>query len=78
MLRYYIQQNETQDCCIIYIKFALLRSFAKKAYDQAATQKIIYYNERIINEEHGSFVPLIFSTTGGMEISGSHIHQAAI
>ena len=24
------------------------------------------YNERIINIEHGSFVPLIFSITGGM------------
>ncbi len=40
----------------------------KKAYDRAEKHKIRCYSERIINVEHGSFVPLIFSTTGGMGV----------
>ena len=37
-----------------------------KVYERAEKQKTSAYNERIINVEHGSFVPLIFSVTGGM------------
>ena len=38
----------------------------KKVYEYAENQKTHSYNERILNVEHGSFVPLIFSVTGGM------------
>ena len=38
----------------------------KIVYDRAEKQKIRAYNDRIVNVEHGTFVPLIFSTSGGM------------
>ena len=38
----------------------------KIVYDRAEKQKIQAYNDRIVNVEHGTFVPLIFSTSGGM------------
>ena len=38
----------------------------KKVYETAESQKARAYNERILNVEHGSFAPLIFSVTGGM------------
>ena len=38
----------------------------KKVYERAEQQKKSAYNERILHVEHGSFVPLIFSVTGGM------------
>ena len=37
-----------------------------KVYEKAERNKIRAYNERILNLEHGSFVPLVFSVTGGM------------
>ena len=36
----------------------------KIVYDRAEKQKIWAYNDRIVNVEHGTFVPLIFSTSG--------------
>jgi hypothetical protein len=38
----------------------------KKVYENAEKQKKNAYNERILNIEHGSFTPLIFTVTGGM------------
>ena len=38
----------------------------KIVYDRAEIQKVRAYNDRIVNVEHGTFVPLIFSTSGGM------------
>ena len=38
----------------------------KIVYDRAEKQNIRAYNDRIVNGEHGTFVPLIFSTSGGM------------
>ena len=38
----------------------------KKVYENAENQKKNAYNERIVNIEHGSFIPLIFTVTGGM------------
>ena len=35
-------------------------------YDRAEKEKARIYNDRIVNIEHGTFVPLIFSTSGGM------------
>ena len=38
----------------------------KIVYDRAEKQKVRAYNDRIVNVEHGTFVPLIFSTSGGI------------
>ena len=38
----------------------------KKVYERAESQKKNAYNERILNIEHGSFTPLIFTVTGGI------------
>ena len=38
----------------------------RKAYEKNEMEKKRHYNERILQIEHGSFTPLIFSTTGGM------------
>ena len=38
----------------------------KIVYDRAEKQKIRAYNDRIVNVKHETFVPLIFSTSGGM------------
>ena len=38
----------------------------KIVYDRAEKQKIRANNDRILNVEHRTFVPLIFSTSGGM------------
>lgn len=43
-----------------------LNTSTKKVYERAEKGKTSAYNERILNVEHGSFVPLIFSVTGGM------------
>ena len=37
----------------------------KIVYDRAEKQKVRTYNDRIVNVEHGTSVPLIFSTSGG-------------
>ena len=37
----------------------------KKVYEQAERKKRALYNERILEVEHGTFAPLIFSVTGG-------------
>ena len=37
----------------------------EKVYERAETQKRRLYNERILNVEHGSFCPLVYSVTGG-------------
>ena len=38
----------------------------KKVCERAEKQKKTAYEDRIINIEHGSFIPLIFTVTGGM------------
>ena len=38
----------------------------KIVYDRAEKQKVRAYNDRIVNVERGTFVPLIFSTSEGM------------
>ena len=38
----------------------------KIVYDRAEKQKVRVYNDRIVNVEHGTFVRLIFSTSGGI------------
>jgi hypothetical protein len=38
----------------------------EKVYERAEQQKKSAYNERILQVEHGSFTPLIFSVSGGM------------
>ena len=38
----------------------------RKAYEKNEMEKKRLYNERILQIEHGSFTPLIFSTIGGM------------
>ena len=35
-------------------------------YNQHETQKKREYNQRVIQVEHGSFTPLVFSTSGGL------------
>ena len=42
-----------------------LSSSTEKIYERAETQKRRLYNERILNVEHGSFCPLVYSVTGG-------------
>ena len=42
-----------------------LSSSTEKVYERAETQKRRLYNERILNVEHGSFCPLVYSVTGG-------------
>ena len=37
-----------------------------KAYESNEKEKKRLYNERILQVEHGSFTPLVFSATGGM------------
>ena len=43
-----------------------LQHSTKKVMENAEKQKSRCYNERILNVEHGSFAPLIYSVTGGM------------
>ena len=38
-------------------------------------QKKAAYNERVLNVEHGTFTPLIFSTTGGMGKENTKYHK---
>ena len=38
----------------------------KKAYEINEKEKKRHYNERIIQLEHGTFTPLVFSATGGL------------
>ena len=38
----------------------------KIVYDRAEKQKVRAYNDRIVKVEHGTYVPLTFSTSGGM------------
>ena len=38
----------------------------RRVFEKAEQQKMRAYSERILNVEHGSFVPLIVSITGGM------------
>ena len=38
----------------------------RKAYEKNEMEKKRLYNERILQIEHGSFTPIIFSTIGGM------------
>ena len=33
------------------------------------------YNERIINDEKGSFTPIVMSTTGGMGVEADRFHK---
>ena len=37
-----------------------------KSYESNEKEKKIRYNNRILEVEHGSFTPLVFSATGGM------------
>lgn len=37
-----------------------------KSYEINEKEKNKYYNERIVQIEHGSFTPLVMSTTAGM------------
>ena len=43
-----------------------LQHSTKKTTENAEKQKYRFYNERILNVEHGSFASLIYSVTGGM------------
>ena len=45
----------------------------KIVYDRAEKQKIRAYNDRIVNVEHGTFVPLIFSTSGELVVRLRHL-----
>ena len=38
----------------------------KKVFARAADEKKRVYGDRILNVEHGTFTPLIYSITGGM------------
>ena len=46
--------------------YSKLPMINKILYDHAEKQKVRAYNDRIVNVEHGTFVPLIFSTSGGI------------
>ena len=43
-----------------------LQYSTKKTLENAERQKARRYNERILNVQHGSFAPLIYSVTGGV------------
>ena len=47
------------------IDFYGFLSHQRQIYDRVQTQKQRLYNEGIINVEHGSFCPLVYSVTGG-------------
>ena len=46
-----------------------------KIYKKHEDEKKRKYNERVINNEHGSFTPLVFSITGGMSKECSIYHK---
>ena len=48
----------------------------KKVYGNMEREKKRAYNDRIINIEHGTFTPLIFSITGGMGPEAELYHKA--
>ena len=48
----------------------------KKVYDNMEKEKKRAYSDRIINIEHGTFTPLIFSIAGGMGREASIYHRA--
>ena len=48
---------------LIYVVYHYIRARSARS---ARPPKIRAYNDRIVNVEHGTFVPLIFSTPGGM------------
>ena len=44
-------------------------------YSKHESEKKRKYNERVLNNEHGSFTPLVFSITGGMSEECSVYHK---
>ena len=47
----------------------------KAAHKTNENQKKREYGERILNVEHGSFTPLVFSCLGGMSVECSHFYN---
>ena len=47
----------------------------KAAHKTNENQKKREYGERVLNVEHGSFTPLVFSCLGGMSVECSHFYN---
>ena len=47
----------------------------KAAHKSNESQKKREYGERVLNVEHGSFTPLVFSCLGGMSVESTHFYN---
>ena len=47
----------------------------KKVYQKHEREKRRKYNDRILNVEHGTFTPLIYSINGGMGPEATYYHK---
>ena len=47
----------------------------KAAHRLSENQKKREYRERVVNVEHGSFTPLVFSSLGGMSVECLHFYN---
>ena len=47
----------------------------KQAHKTGENKKKKFYSERVINVEHGTFTPLVFSCLGGMSVECAHFYN---